>query len=138
MCATLLAMRRRPPLVTRGGRLADGLVGLGGGLLGGLAGLSGPLPTIWAGLRGWGKDERRAVFQGFNLTVLLLALTSQAVAGYVTKEVGLLALVALPGTFAGAAVGKRLYSRLDTAGFNDIVLGVLFVAGLGTVVSALT
>ncbi len=138
VCATLLAMRRRPPLVTRGGRLADGLVGLGGGLLGGLAGLSGPLPTIWAGLRGWGKDERRAVFQGFNLTVLLLALTSQAVAGYVTKEVGLLALVALPGTFAGAAVGKRLYSRLDTAGFNDIVLGVLFVAGLGTVVSALT
>ena len=43
-----------------GGRAADGAVGLAGGVLGGLAGLSGPLPTVWAALRGWGKDERRA------------------------------------------------------------------------------
>jgi len=52
-----------------GGRIADGIVGLAGGVLGGLAGLSGPLPTMWAAIRGWGKDERRSLFQTFNLTI---------------------------------------------------------------------
>ena len=77
VCGGLLMLSNRPP-VLRGGRWADGLVGLGGGVLGGLAGLSGPLPTLWASLRGWGKDERRAVFQAFNLGVLSLAMLAQA------------------------------------------------------------
>jgi hypothetical protein len=34
----------------------DALVGFAGGILGGLAGLSGPLPTLWASVRGRGKD----------------------------------------------------------------------------------
>src|SRR6266487_3872163 len=38
-------------------------IGFAGGILGGLAGLSGVLPTLWASVRGWGKDERRGVFQ---------------------------------------------------------------------------
>ena len=59
--------------VAWGGRVADGAVGFAGGILGGLAGLSGPLPTMWATLRGWGKDERRGVFQAFNLAVLSAA-----------------------------------------------------------------
>jgi len=54
----------------RPGRTADGAIGFAGGILGrGLAGLSGALPTVWATLRGWGKDERRGVFQAFNLTI---------------------------------------------------------------------
>jgi uncharacterized membrane protein YfcA len=52
------------PQVRWSGRLADGMVGFGGGILGGLAGLSGPLPTVWAAIRGWKKELRRAVFQG--------------------------------------------------------------------------
>ena len=46
-----------------GGRVADAGIGFAGGILGGLAGLSGPLPILWASVRGWGKDERRSVFQ---------------------------------------------------------------------------
>ena len=45
---------------TWGGLIADGTIGLGGGVLGGLAGLSGPLPTMWATIRGWGKESTRA------------------------------------------------------------------------------
>src|SRR5688572_4680187 len=62
VCALLLALqveRRR-----ESGGVGDALVGFGGGILGGLTGLSGVLPTIWAELHGWGKDERRAIFQG--------------------------------------------------------------------------
>ena len=132
LCGFLL-LGRRPYRVRRGGRWADGLVGLGGGLLGGVAGLSGPLPTLWAGLRGWGKDERRAIFQGFNFCVLLFALVSQAVAGYLTASVGALVLTALPGTLIGAWIGRRLYARLDTTRFNQLVLGVLLLAGVAMI-----
>lgn len=114
----------------RTSRLADGLVGLGGGLLGGIAGLSGPLPTLWAGLQGWGKDERRAVFQSFNLSILAVALVSQAVSGYLTGEVMSLAWRALPGTLVGAGLGRRLYHRVNAEVFNRIVLLVLLIAGI--------
>ncbi|CAB3833682.1 hypothetical protein LMG26842_01966 [Achromobacter dolens] len=114
----------------RTSRLADGLVGLGGGLLGGIAGLSGPLPTLWAGLQGWSKDERRAVFQSFNLSILAVALVSQAASGYLTGEVMSLAWRALPGTLVGAWLGRRLYHRVNAEVFNRIVLLVLLIAGI--------
>ena len=48
------------------------------------ASLSGVLPTMWCAMRGWAKDEKRAVLQIFNITILgvtaaSLALTSQSV-----------------------------------------------------------
>lgn len=64
-------------------------------VLGGLAGLSGLAPTLWAELRGWEKDARRAVFQGCNLTILVFALASQAFAGLLTAELARLLLLAL-------------------------------------------
>lgn len=136
VCGFLLA-RGQAPRLPWGGRGADAVVGLGGGVLGGLAGLSGPLPTLWAGLRGWGKDERRAVFQGFNLTILALALLAQSFAGFVTAQVGWLALGALPGTLIGAWIGRRLYAKLDTRGFEKLVLVVLLAAGVATLATAM-
>jgi uncharacterized membrane protein YfcA len=70
----LLHFNRDWPAIRFGGKLADGAIGFAGGILGGLAGLSGPLPILWASIRGWGKDERRGVFQLFNFTVLAAAL----------------------------------------------------------------
>lgn len=122
--------------IKRGGRAADAVVGLGGGILGGLAGLAGPLPTIWAGLRGWGKDEKRAVFQAFNTSILAFALVSQAVAGLVTLDLGKLVLIALPGTIVGAWLGRRLYTKLDGAKFEQAVLVVLLLSGLMMIASA--
>lgn len=80
LCGFLLIGNRQFH-VDWGGRIADSMIGFGGGLLAGLAGLSGPLPTLWASLRGWSKDERRAVFQGFNLCILVLALASRSAPG---------------------------------------------------------
>jgi uncharacterized membrane protein YfcA len=122
--------------VRGGGRIADMLIGLGGGVLGGLAGLSGPLPTIWAGLRGWDKDARRAVFQAFNTAILGFALVSQAFAGLVTVELGHLVLVALPGTLLGAWLGRRTYGVLDTQKFERIVLALLMLSGIMLLASA--
>lgn len=123
--------------VAWGGRVADGAVGFAGGILGGLAGLSGPLPTIWAALRGWGKDERRGVFQAFNLAILAAVVVSHAASGLLTAELGRLTLFALPGTLAGTWLGARAYRRLSDQRFHEVVLGLLGVSGLTLVWSSL-
>jgi hypothetical protein len=122
--------------LTWGGRIADGAIGLGGGILGGLAGLSGPLPVMWAGLRGWGKDAKRGVFQTYNLSILTFALVSQSVAGLMTAEFGRLFLIALPGTIIGAFLGRRLYSRLSDRRFDTIILVLLMISGISLLRSA--
>jgi uncharacterized membrane protein YfcA len=113
-----------------GGRTADAAIGLGGGILGGLAGLSGPLPTMWATLRGWSKDQRRGVFQAYNLTVLTVALLTHAAEGLITRDVGWLLLAALPGTLSGAWLGAHAYRRLSDHHFHQVVLGLLGVSGI--------
>jgi uncharacterized protein len=134
---TALYFNRAPMAWTFGGRFADATIGFAGGILGGLAGLSGPIPTLWASVRGWGKDERRGVFQTFNWTVLTASLCVQAGTGFITREVVWFALLALPGTIFGAWLGARAYRVLSDHHFRDIVLGLLFLSGIGLVWSSL-
>ena len=112
-----------------GGRIADGIIGFIGGILGGLAGLSGPPPILWASIRGWGKDERRGVFQTFNWTVLFVALCLQAASGLVARDVIWLAMLAFPATVLGSWIGAKLYHALSDRNFRDIVLGMLVISG---------
>jgi uncharacterized membrane protein YfcA len=133
---TALYFNRSPLAVKFGGRLADAGIGFAGGILGGLAGLSGPPPILWASLRGWGKDQRRGVFQTFNWTVLSAALCLQAGTGLITLKVVWLALLALPATIFGAWLGARTYHVLSDRNFRDVVLGLLFVSGIGLVWSS--
>ena len=112
-----------------GGKIADGVIGFIGGILGGLAGLSGPPPILWASIRGWGKDERRGIFQTFNWTVLFVALCLQTASGLVAREVIWLAALAFPATVFGSWIGAKLYHALSDRNFRDIVLGMLFLSG---------
>jgi uncharacterized membrane protein YfcA len=132
-----LYFNRAPIAPKFGGRAADGIVGFAGGILGGLAGLSGPLPILWANMRGWGKDERRALFQTFNWTILTASLCLQAGSGLIDAEVLKLALLAFPATLVGAWIGARTYHGLSDQNFRDLVLGLLFLSGLGLVWSSL-
>ena len=131
-----LYFNRKPMALSFGGRAADAAIGFAGGILGGLAGLSGPLPILWASVRGWGKDERRGIFQTFNWTVLSAALCLQAGTGFITREVVWLALLALPSTLFGAWLGARTYHALSDRNFRDVVLGLLFLSGIGLVWSS--
>ncbi len=127
----------KPMALSFGGRVADAAIGFAGGILGGLAGLSGVLPTLWASVRGWGKDERRGVFQIFNWTVLAAALCLQAATGLIRIDVVWLALLVLPTTIFGAWLGGRAYRVLSDGNFRDVVLGLLFLSGIGLVWSSL-
>jgi uncharacterized membrane protein YfcA len=129
----LLYFQRTPVAFRFGGKLADGVVGFAGGILGGLAGLSGALPILWASLRGWTKEQRRGIFQTFNWTVLATALCLQIATGLVKPDVIWLVLIAFPGTIIGASVGAKIYHALSDRNFGDIVLGLLFLSGIGLV-----
>jgi uncharacterized membrane protein YfcA len=131
-----LHFNRQTIALSFGGPPADAAIGFAGGILGGLAGLSGPLPILWASVRGWSKDERRGVFQTYNWTVLSAALCLQAGTGFITREVLWLALLALPATLVGAWLGTRAYHALSDRNFSDVVLGLLFLSGIGLVWSS--
>jgi uncharacterized protein len=128
-----LYFNRKPMALSFGGRVADAAIGFAGGILGGLAGLSGPLPTLWASVRGWGKEQRRGIFQTYNWTVLTAALCLQAATGFITSEVAWLALLSLPASLFGAWLGARAYHVLSDRHFRDVVLGLLFLSGLGLI-----
>jgi uncharacterized membrane protein YfcA len=132
-----LYFQRTPMAISYGGRAADAAVGFAGGILGGLAGLSGPLPILWASVRGWGKHQRRGIFQIFNFTVLAAALCLQAGTGFIKPDVIWLALIAFPGTIVGAWLGARTYRALSDRNFRDVVLVLLFLSGIGLVWSGL-
>jgi len=123
-------LRRKRARRVRGGAIADGVAGLCGGVLGGLAGVSGPPVILWTDIRGDTKDYRRSILQTFNLAILGAALISHAWSGLVTREVGLAALAAVPGSIAGAWLGAEIYKRLGDRGFARIVLGLLFLSGV--------
>jgi len=129
-----LALYFSKPMSFRfGGRPADAAIGFAGGILGALAGLSGPLPILWATIRGWGKDERRGIFQTYNWTVLFAALCLQAASGLIAGHVMWLALLAFPGTILGAWLGARCYHAMSDRNFRDVVLSLLFLSGVALV-----
>jgi len=132
-----LYFQRKPMALSIGGKVADTGVGFAGGVLGGLAGLSGPIPILWASMRGFGKDERRSLFQTFNWTILTAAFVVQAGSGLVTRDTMWLTLLVLPATIGGAWLGARTYHGLSDGNFRDVVLGLLFLSGVTLVWSSI-
>lgn len=127
--STAMLLFRRLPVIDRGGRPADALIGFAGGVMGGAGGLSGPLPTVWCGLKGWSKKDQRATLQPFNMTILAWTLVSYASRDILTKEVGRLALAALPGTVLGVWFGVKTYGRIDDRQFERVILWLLLTSG---------
>jgi len=114
--------------------LADGGIGVVGGVVGGATGLAGIVPTIWATLRGWTKDEQRAVFQ--PAAVAIFAGTALWLGGTasIDRETILLFAIGLPALLAGTWAGLKVYGRLDEAAFRRVVLILLLLSGLSLLV----
>src|SRR4030095_2528091 len=84
-CSAMLASSRLPH-IRRGGKVADAAVGLLGGIMSPLSGFRGVAPAPWASVRGYTKDEHRAVLQNFNLIVLSATFLSIVWAGRVHTD----------------------------------------------------
>lgn len=133
-CSAML-LARHLPVIAWGGRVADGFIGAIGGIMGGLGGLTGPAPTLWCTLRGWDRDKQRAVFQSFNLCMQVLTLLVYVVSGTVTARMGWIFAVMVPVVILPTLAGLHLYTRISTARFQRLVLGLLLFSGVVLLVS---
>lgn len=124
------------PRVTRGGRVADALVGAGGGVMGALGGFTGVLPTLWCTLRGMDKDAQRAIVQNFNLAMLLVTFATYVATGIIDHAtLPFLAIVA-PAMLVPSLLGARLYIGISEATFRKVVLSLLTATGIALLVSS--
>ena len=129
----------RPKLPTvKGGKYADGIVGGVSGFVGGSTGLAGIPVVIWSTLRGWSKDEQRAVFQPVAIAIFAMVLVWFAGSGMVTAETVRLFVIGLPAVLLGMWLGLRLYGKLNEAAFRTVVLVLLLISGLSLLPSLVT
>jgi uncharacterized membrane protein YfcA len=117
------------PQVKRAGSLLDGVVGGLSGALGGSTGLGGTLPAIWCGMRGWSKDEQRAVFQPTAVATFLMTALWLGSTGTITLGIVYLFALGLPVLVAGTWLGWKLYGKFDEAMFRKAVNILLILSG---------
>ncbi|WWW36704.1 sulfite exporter TauE/SafE family protein [Stenotrophomonas rhizophila] len=134
-CPVMLMARSLPP-ITVGGRLGDTVAGMAGGVLSGIGGFAGPVPTLWATLRGFGKDEQRAVLQNFNLSMLLVTMGVYLGSGVVTVQMLPYFAIVAPAMLVPTLLGARLYIGISEARFRQIVLGLLTASGVALLASS--
>ena len=116
------------------GIAADVGIGVLNGVLGGLTGLAGPFITIWCQLRGFSKDQQRAVFQPVILAAFALTAISLTVAGTVTADLVRIYLYGLPPLAAGLWLGLKLYGHLNEDTFRKVILVLLLFSGVVLIV----
>src|SRR5262249_22103868 len=117
------------PQFKQSGAAADTGVGVANGILGGATGFVGIVVTVWSGLRGWPKDEQRAVFQPTGVATFVMTALWLGGAGMVATDHELLFAIGLPVVLAGTWAGFGLYGKLDESGFRKAVLVLLLVSG---------
>ena len=127
-------LRPTLPQFKHSGPITDAAVAIVGGTLAGATGFAGIVVTIWSGLRGWTKDEQRAVFQPNGIATFVMIALWLGGAGMVATETLWLFVLGLPAVLAGTWVGLRLYGRLDESGFRRVVLVLLLVSGATLVI----
>jgi len=116
------------------GSLADAAVGFLNGVLAGTTGLAGILVTIWCSLRGWPKDQQRAVFQPVAVAIFAMSAAWLGAKVAISAETIRLFLFGLPALLAGTWLGLKLYGKVNETAFRKIVLALLLLSGAALIV----
>lgn len=135
-CSAMLATSRLPH-VSRGGRSADAGVGILGGIMAPLSGFSGLAPALWCTLRGYTKDEHRAVLQNFNLIVLSATFGSLVWTGRVRSDMLPHMAVVAGALIVPSVWGSKIYVGMSQAAFRKGVLWLLILAGVAMLMAAI-
>jgi uncharacterized protein len=135
-CSAMLATARLPK-ITHGGKAADAGVGLLGGVMAPLSGFSGLAPALWATLRGYNKDEHRAVIQNFNLIVLSATLASNVWSGRVRSDMWPQMSIVAGSLVLPALWGSKIYVGMSPVAFRKTVLWLLVLAGVVMLAAAI-
>jgi uncharacterized membrane protein YfcA len=129
ICCSMMLATAKLPHITRGGRTADAGVGLLGGVMAPLSGFSGLAPALWCTLRGYNKDEHRAVIQNFNLIVLSATVATNVYSGRLRAAQWPQLAVVAGALVVPAIYGSKIYVGMSAAAFRKTVLWLLVLAG---------
>jgi hypothetical protein len=123
------------PQMKRAGRGADAAIGVLNGVLGGATGLAGIVTVVWSSMRGWSRDEQRAVFQPTAVASFIMIIVAFGGIGMITLDTVRLFVIGLPALLIGTWLGWVLYGKLDEATFRRVVLVLLLISGVMLVIS---
>ena len=135
LCSAMLATSRLPR-IEKGGRTADAGVGLLGGIMAPISGFSGLAPALWCTLRGYTKDEHRAVLQNFNLIVLSATFVSLVWSGRIRSEMWPQMALVAGALVVPSVYGSKIYIGMSQAAFRKGVLWLLILAGVAMLAAA--
>ena len=108
----------------------DKFIGFISGILGGFAALGGILPTIWVNLQRLPKDTQRGTYEPFIFITSIAAVISFYFAGFLTLDIFYNFLKAFPALMLGSWIGIKIYALINEALFRQVILGLIFLAGL--------
>jgi len=107
-------------------------------VFGGIGGFAGVIPQLWCTVRGWDKGTQRGVMQVFNICMHVATLTDYVIAGdRITGETLYMFAIITPALVVPVLLGALVFQRLDQKAFRRIVLGLLFVSGVGLTSSSI-
>ncbi len=135
-CPVMLMMNRLPQLRI-GGAALDGVIGAVGGFMGGIGGFSGVIPTLWCNLRGFEKDQQRAIIQNFNLAMQTVTLLIYLSSGLITRAILPLMAIVAPAILIPTLLGTRLYLGISELAFRRLVLSFLTLSGIALLSASL-
>ena len=128
-CSAMLANSRLPS-IKKGGSVADAAIGFLGGVMAPVSGFSGLAPALWCTLRGYKKDQHRAILQNFNLIVLSATFASILWSGRARVQ-NLPQMAVVAGSLVLPTLwGSKIYIGMTPATFRKGVLWLLVFAGV--------
>lgn len=127
-CPVMLFSQNLPKIAT-GARIGDGMAGIGGGFLSGIGGFAGVIPTLWCAVRGFEKEQQRAVIQNFNLAMLSVTMATYFASGMITRDMLPLFPVVAAALLIPSLIGARIYIGLSELVFRRVILSLLSLSG---------
>jgi uncharacterized protein len=128
-CPVML-FAQKLPTITANTRVGDSLAGMGGGFLSGIGGFAGVVPTLWCTLRGFEKQQQRAVIQNFNLAMLSVTMATYLATGMVTRDMIPQLPIVAAALLVPSLIGARIYIGLSELAFRRLVLSLLSLSGV--------
>jgi uncharacterized protein len=108
----------------------NNLVGFISGVIGGLTALLGIIPVAWFNIQKLPKNTKRGTYEPFIFITSIVAIISFAFAGLYKIEMLFDLIKIVPALLVGSWIGVKIYSFIDEALFRQVILGLIFLAGL--------
>jgi hypothetical protein len=107
-----------------------------GGCLAGAYNTPGPMFVFYGTLRGWQKEEFRAILQVLFLLTGTLTVVSHWLANHLTPNVSLWYLYTAPALLVGVWVGSWLDRKVNRERFRVLITIMILILGLSLILES--